>query len=216
MLTAWLMFQVSVKVSGNFNVFDYAGKFPRWVCDVPGFSRKGLRDRIRWANKRAINTQKPSFVYKIEDVYSDFRRTEHANTSKDREIRPWDIPLIAWEEEVLIPTHWRSLAGQIHREATYHMDAEFTRGSLPYLFEHGRLLRLVLREQKEIERYLAESSKIWFRLKNAFEHQHKETRRKYRDTLKELDRAMQTSLKEETKLAFLAFSLADFRPKYRF
>jgi hypothetical protein len=210
------MFQVSPKVSGDFNAFDYAGNFPRWVCDVPGFSRKGLRDRIIWANKRAINTQKPSFVFKIEDVYSDFKRTEPANTSKDKEIRPWDIPLIGWEEKVLIPTHWRSLAGQIHREATYRLDAEFARKSLPYLLEHGRLLRRVLRDQKETERYLKEPSQIWFRLKNAFEHQHKETKRNYRDILKELDRAMQSSLEEEIKVAFLGFSVADFRAKYRF
>jgi hypothetical protein len=215
MLTAWLMYHVSPNLSGNFNVFDYAGNFPRWMCDVPGFSRKGLRDRIRWANNRAINTQNPSFKFKIEDIYVDFKRTHPANASKDRKIRPWDIPLIAWEDKLLIPTHWKSLPGQIHREATYRMDVDFARNSLPYVLEHGRLLRSELRDQGEIERYLAEPSKIWVRLKEVLERQHKETRRRYDTPLKELDRAMHRSFREEAKVAFLAFSVADFRPKYR-
>ena len=213
MLAAWMMFKVSPSLSGNFNVFDYAGNFPRWEGDLPGFSRKGLRDRIRWADKRAIMIQKPEFVFNYESNFPDFTKTTPLNASKDKQIRPWDIPLIAWEDQMVIPYHWNSLPGQIHREATYSMDVEFVRESLPYLLGEGRLLRLVLHERREMKRYLAEAPRVWGRLKDALLHQHKETRRHYQASLMEFDQAMRGSLREEAKVAFLAFSVADFRPK---
>ena len=62
---------------------------------------------------------------------------------------------------------------------------------------------------------MKEPSAIWSRLKETLQHLHKEMRRLYEDMpLKRIDGAMQRPFGETAKVAFLAFSIADFRPEY--
>jgi hypothetical protein len=63
---------------------------------------------------------------------------------------------------------------------------------------------------------LKEPSTFWSRLKDTLSHQHKETRRRYEDeSMKKIHEAMRKALGEKAKVAFLAFFITDFRPKYR-
>lgn len=213
MLAAWMMYCVSPNLSGNYYVYDYAGNFPRRKIDVEGFSRRSLRGRIKWANKRAIETLHPEFSFKVEELVD--HPTIPVNTSKNLELRPRDIPIIVWGNQALIPTSWTRYA-QIHGEETYRLRADFVRQTLPSLLTQGKILRRVFRYNRQVDEYLKEPSAIWRRLKDILLHQHKDVRRPYEDnSLKRIDEAMPKSFGEEAKVAFLAFSIADFRPKYR-
>ena len=178
-----------------------------------------------WADKLAIETLHPKFLFKIEES-STFKtgetRTAPVNSSKDPK-RPWDIPIVAWENDsdpsdkfvVLIPTHWTELSVQFQPEETYRLKESFVQGTLPNLLTQGMILRNLFLGHPELNEYLKESFTVWVRLKEALLHQHKEMRRRYEDkSLREIDEAMQESLKEEAEAAFLAFSTVDFRPKY--
>lgn len=83
------------------------------------------------------------------------------------------------------------------------------------LLGQGTILRNLFLDNTELNRYLNEPFMIWGRLKEVLLHQHKETRRHYEDNLNKLDGAIRKSFGEEAKVAFLAFSIADFRTKYR-
>lgn len=219
MVAAWMMFHVSPNISGNYYVFDYAGDFPRTEREggVKGFSRKALANRRDWARDRAIDALDSKIKFEMEDAgkfKSGETRTVPVNSSKDTKLRPWDIPLIALEKQMLIPTHWIEYGVQFHAEETYRLNANFVQAELPMLLGHGKLLRNVFLGHTELNKYLREPVAVWGRLKEVLLHQHKETRWKYEDNLEKLDAAMQKSFGEEAKVAFLAFSIAEFRPKY--
>jgi hypothetical protein len=219
MLTAWMMYHVSPHISGNYYVFDYAGNFPRTEREggVKGFSRKALANRRDWARERAIEKLDSKIKYNIEDARK-FKigetRTVPVNSTKDPELRPWDIPIIAWETQLLIPTHWTEYGVQFQAEETYRLTESFVQAELPMLLGQGKILRNVFLGHTELNKYLSEPFAVWGRLKEVLLHQHKETRRHYECKLKKLDGAIQKSFGEEAKVAFLAFSIADFRPKY--
>ena len=214
MFAAWMMHYVSPEISGNYYVFDYAGNFPRKEGKVKGFSRKGLANRRDWARGHAIETLSSTIKMQLEDTRK-FRtgetRTNPVNSTKDSEIRPWDIPIVAWENQLLIPTHWTELRVQFRAEETYRLSESFVDGGLPMLLGQGMILRNLFLGNTELDRYLSEPFWVWGRLKEVLLHQHNETRRHYEDNLNKLDGAVRKSFGEEAKVAFLAFSITDFR-----
>lgn len=217
MIAAWMMYYVSPKISGNYYVFDYAGDFPRKEGKVKGYSRKGLANRRDWARGRVIETLDSEIKFSMEDA-GKFRtgetRAVPVNSTKDPDIRPWDIPIIAWENQLLIPTRWTELGVQFQAEETYRLSESFVQAGLPILLGQGKILRNLFLGNAELDKYLNEPYAIWVRLKEVLLHQHMETRRRYEDNLKILDGPMRRSFGEEAKVAFLAFSITDFRPKY--
>ena len=117
---------------------------------------------------------------------------------------------------MLIPAFWREKSVQFQAEETYRLKQSFVQETLPNLLTQGKILRHVFLGHPELTKYLKESFPVWSRLKEVLMHQHKEIRRNYEDELlRNVDKAMRGSLKEEAEAAFLAFSIADFRPKYQ-
>ena len=209
MVAAWMLYLVSPEISGNYYVFAKAGDFPRREDEVEGYSRKVLRDRIKWAGSRAIDCLRPEFEFQIEDV----SRTSPANATKDSQVRKWDIPIIAHGNQVLVPMNWAELA-QVHREEMYRLNSNFARVQLPSLLIQGRIMREVLRGHDEFEKRLGDPSEVWSRLKEVLQKQHEKTRRQYKDSVERMDQFMVSTLAEDAKVAFVAFSIVDFRPKH--
>ena len=214
MVAAWMLYLVSPEISGNYYVFAYAGDFPR-MEEGEAYSRKVLRNRIKWAGRRAIDCLHPEFIFQVEDVSlnESLKMTVPANATKHPRLRPWDIPIIAHGNQVLIPVNWTEFA-QVHREEMYRLDSNFARAQLPSLLIQGRIMREVLRGHDEFEKHLGTPSEIWGRLKEVLDKQHVMTRWQYKDSLESTDKFMASTLAEEAKVAFLAFSIVDFRPKY--
>jgi hypothetical protein len=205
-----MLYLVSPKLSGNYYVFARAGDFPR-KSKGEVYSRKALRDRINWAEGAAIHSLHLIPKFQFEDSSrTGGKNTMPANATQDPELSKWDIPIIA-EDTMLVPTNWTGLA-QIRRQEMYRLNSNFAAIQVPGLLILGRILREVLRGNKEVEKHLETPSEIWGRLKEVLEKQHEETRRKYRDQVQTIDKSMVTTLRaEEAKAAFLAFSIIDFR-----
>jgi hypothetical protein len=180
-----------------------AGDFPQKETGISGFSRKGLRNRIIWADKRAIETLRPRFVYSIDS-------TKPATASVNEKKRPWDIPIIASDNVAEIPRNWRELV-QLHEEDFYRLDPNFATTQLPGLIVEGKLLREVMIGYDNLGTHLHAPGEIWSRLREVLMKQHAKTRAHYEDSFDSLDDALRGPLREECEAVYLIFSLIDVR-----
>jgi len=146
---------------------------------------------------------RPDFIYSNDP-------TIPANASVDTQKRPWDIPIIAWENRALIPRRWKQLA-ETHEEAFYRLDWNFATTLLPGLIVNGKVLREVMIKHTDIETFTHQASDIWGRLKEVLLKQHAETIAHYQQSLTRLDSALKGPLEDEAEAAYLIFSLTDFK-----
>lgn len=205
----WLMNLIAPEISGNYYVFAKAGRFPRRGADENGgYSRRALRNRMKWAKGKAIETiprKKMMFVNRHGDVDPD-------NAAPDPRVR-LDIPIVAWNNIALIPFDWRALAKKISAERTYRLDRDFAENTLPGLIVLGKVVREGLRDEGgKLDDYLEQRTReIWGNLRVSLTKQHPDTTRHYAGRLDALESALQGNLKDEAEAAFLAFSIVDFR-----
>jgi hypothetical protein len=200
----WLLYKISPDISGTYYVFSLAGKYPRTESEAPGYSRRGLRNRIDWAVEcQALDElEKPKFTYMF-----DSKRKEPANAAVAPNIRTWDIPLVAWRNEVLVPTHWDSMGVQIHREPTLRLNDAFVAKTASRLISWGKAVVRILGGTSLDQSLGVETHAIWERLHDILTRQHEDTKRNYKDEVERLGRELEGELQEEAKGVYLAFSL---------
>lgn len=209
MLGLWLLSKISPRLSATYYFFDFAGKFPRRK-DVELVTRRRLRARLDEAIAAGVvDWIEPAFMDKPNPP-----ALPPANAAYAQErLEP---PMVAWDGLVLVPTEWRRirhLKGQIHPQETYCLNSNFVEATLPIILRQGATLRYGLMKthptleallNKDVDRCLGY-------VKEALQHQHRETARLYRKSFEDLSQDLTGDVQLQTSTLHLAFSLIRLR-----
>lgn len=211
---AWMLNQVSPRLSGNYHVFSGVGNYPRRCSPPTNESRKGLRTRINRAIMAGVmEFREPEYEDRVDAEAGDPPNAAPKPTER------LDIPLIALQpdsyapdrDRVLIPTSWRSkeYRSQIHPTDTYRLD-NVNDTQITALIALGELI--LDRHQSLQEKLQQETSACWVNLKGYLEKQHHDTKKIYESNIERVEKALQGQLKRTAIGLYLASCLIRLWP----